>query len=185
MRSRLSPTEIEQLYDQYIFYIISTRRLKYLKKEGRIQEKKSQVLMQYELNQRIEELSLNESVIMTGHRRDVPEILAALDIALFTSIWEGTPIGIVEAMLMGKAIVATKVGGIPELIENGVTGILVKPYDKEAMAKAVTLLINDKKLARTISEMARRRAKGRFGLKTMVSNMTKLYDDFIASKIIQ
>ena len=120
---------------------------------------------------------------MVGHRDDVPQILASLDISLHTSIWEGMPIAIIEAMLMSKAIIATKVGGIPELIEDGVTGILLAPYDREALARSIIKLINDKALAKRMGELARQYARERFTRKTMIENILKLYDSFIALKL--
>lgn len=133
---------------------------------------------------KIKELNLNNKVIMTGYRNDVPEILSAIDISLHTSIWEGTPIAVIEAMMMVKAIVATKVGGIPELIEDGVTGILIPPYDKQAFVDAITTLINDKTLAKRIGETAHQYAKEKFTLESMIENTTKLYNSFIESKIL-
>ncbi|MBL7197571.1 MAG: glycosyltransferase family 4 protein [Candidatus Omnitrophica bacterium] len=135
-----------------------------------------------DIETKIKELDLESSVIMTGHRTDVADMLANLDISLHTSIWEGTPIAIIEAMLSGKAIIATKVGGIPELIEDGVTGILITPYDKEELLEAITTLINDKILAKKIGEAARQYAKEKFSLELMIKNITSLYNSFIESK---
>lgn len=141
-------------------------------------------ILKSDIEVKIKELDLSDNVIMIGCRSDVPEILACLDILLHASIWEGTPILIIEAMLMGKAIIATKVGGVPELIEDGVTGILVPPYDKEALVRAITTLINDKALAKKIGEAARRHAKEKLNFELMIKNITNLYNSFIESKIL-
>ncbi len=131
---------------------------------------------------KIDGLGLNNNVVMTGHRGDVLEIFASLDISLHTSMWEGLPRTIIEAMFMGKPIIATKVGGIPELIEDGITGILIQPNDKEALVSAVATLINDKSLAKRFGDTARVHAKEKFGLGTMIKNMTDLYSALIKSK---
>jgi len=140
-------------------------------------------ILRPDIEAKIRESGLIGSVIMAGHRDDVPEILASLDISLHTSIWEGAPRAVVEAMLMGKPIVATRVGGIPELIEDGVTGILIPSNDKERLLKAVTTLINDRALAGKIGESARRNAKERFALAPMVESITKLYSHFVELKV--
>lgn len=140
-------------------------------------------ILKSDIEAKINELDLNDKVIMIGRRDDIAEIFASLDISLHTSMWEGTPIAIIEAMLMGKAIIATKVGGIPELIEDGITGMLISPYDKKALANAIITLINDKALARKFGEATRQCAKEKFTLKTMIKKTTGLYNSFIESKI--
>lgn len=139
-------------------------------------------ILKRDIELKINELGLSKNVIMLGHRNDVAQILTSLDISLHTSIWEGTPIAIIEAMLMGKAIIATKVGGIPELIEDGVTGILVHPYDTEALSKAIIMLINDKDLAKRLGGAARCYAKEKFALELMIKNTVELYNKFIELK---
>jgi len=133
---------------------------------------------------KINELDLGEDVIMAGHRDDIKEILAALDISLHTSIWEGLPVAIIEAMLMEKAVIATKVGGVPEMIENGITGILTPSYDKKALTEAIAMLINNRPLAKRLGKAARQSAKERFALETMLRNTTILYNSFIDLKNI-
>lgn len=142
-------------------------------------------LLRKEIEAKINELDLNDNVIMIGHRDDVASILSGLDISLHTSIWEGTPLAIIEAMLMGKAIIATNVGGVPELIEDGVTGILVAPYDKDALAEAIIKLINNKALAKRIGEAASKRAKEKFTLKLMLEKISNLYMSFVDSKLLK
>lgn len=140
-------------------------------------------ILKSDIEAKIKELYLENSVIMTGYRQDVPEILASLDIFLSTSFWEGTPKAIVEAMLMAKPIIATEVGGVPELIENGVSGILIPCGDKEALVKAVDRLINDKALAERLGQSARQYAKGKFSLESMIKKIEELYNSFVESKV--
>ena len=135
------------------------------------------------IESKINELNLKDNVIMAGCRYDIPEILASLDISLHTSIWEGAPIAIIEAMLARKAIIATDVGGIPELIENGITGILVPPNDRMALAEAIIKLINDRPRREEMGKKACQYAKEKFTLELMVENTTKLYNSYIELKI--
>lgn len=131
-----------------------------------------------DIENKIKELNLGTNVVMAGHRNDIAEILASVDISLHTSSWEGTPIAIIEAMLMRKAIIATKVGGIPELISDGEAGILIPPNDKKALWEAIMILINDRLLAKKMGENACRYAKEKFNINLMIDNVTRLYDDF-------
>lgn len=103
----------------------------------------------------IKEIGIEESVTLLGWRRDVPDLLRGIDILLHTSRWEGLPRVFPEAMATGLPVVATRVDGAPEAIEEGVTGLLSAPGEIEAMARSVVALIRDPE---------RRRAMGRAGL---------------------
>ena len=139
-------------------------------------------ILRPDIEAKIKELNLDENVIMSGYREDIPEILASLDISLHTSIWEGMPIAIIEAMLSAKPIIATRVGGIPELIEDGVSGLLVPALQAGALSASMERLINDKTLAANMGEVARARAKERFNSDVMMGSITNLYDSFINFK---
>src|SRR5262249_6487222 len=89
----------------------------------------------------VAEAGLAAPGVFLGARRDVPQVLAALDVALCTSDWEGMPISVLEYMAAGKAVVATRVGGIPDLLENGREALLVDRGDPEAVAEAVAQLL--------------------------------------------
>jgi len=138
-----------------------------------------------DIEAKIKELDLSDNVLMLGHRNDVPELLSCLDISIHTSRWEGTPLAIIEAMLMGKAIIATKVGGIPELINDSKTGIIVRSGDRGELAKAIIKLAKDKMLREELGSAARIYAQSEFTIDLMVKNITKLYDNFINTKITQ
>lgn len=99
-----------------------------------------------ELEQLITELNLQDKVILLGWRRDIIELLSACDIFAMTSLWEGLPRTILDAMCRAKPVIANAVGGIPEVIENGKNGFLTKPYDFAATAEKITALLEDEKL---------------------------------------
>jgi glycosyltransferase involved in cell wall biosynthesis len=140
-------------------------------------------ILRQDIETRINELGLNGSVIMTGHRDDIPEILAALDISLHTSIWEGMPVAIIEAMLTGKAIVATNVGGIPELIKDGVTGILIPPDDREGLTEAIVRLLDNKILRETIGNASRKHAIKNFSPELMIKKTADLYSGLVKLRL--
>jgi glycosyltransferase involved in cell wall biosynthesis len=85
----------------------------------------------------VKELNLQQNVKFLGLRRDVPRLLKAADLFLLTSISEGIPLTLIEAMAAGLPIVATNVGGVGEVVENGVTGVLVRVGDSEAIAQQI------------------------------------------------
>ena len=88
-------------------------------------------------------LGLSQSVVFAGYRADIPDILAALDLLVQPSLEEGLPLSLIEGMALAKPIVATAVSGIPEVVENGVTGLLAPPADPAALAQAILELLSN------------------------------------------
>ena len=110
-----------------------------------------------------------------GLRDDVPDALAAADVFVLSSKWEGNPLSVMEAMAAGLPVVATRVGGIPELVEHGVHGMLVPAGDAGAMSHALALLADSPDLRQAWSAAARRRAVESFDIERMVDNYESLY----------
>jgi len=121
------------------------------------------------------ERGLADRVILTGLRKDVPELLAGMDLLAFSSEREGLSIAMLEAMAAGVPIVATRVGGNTELIEDSVSGVLVEPNRPEALARAIVELARDPRRAAAIRGAARARATQRFSLDAMVDAYESLY----------
>jgi glycosyltransferase involved in cell wall biosynthesis len=113
---------------------------------------------------------------LLGRRDDVPEILAGADIFALPTRWEGLPLSIIEAMHAGLPVVATRVGGIPELVEDGRTGFLVPRGDVAAFAEALGKLL-DPELRRKMGEAGRDRARRLFTAERMVRETLALYDE--------
>ena len=128
-----------------------------------------------DVEERVKALGLNNYVRFLGVRTDIPEILAAADVFVLSSRWEGNPLSVMEAMAAGKPVVATAVGGVPELVEEGVSGILVPPQNPEALAEAMIRLAQNSALRRKMGEAARRRAEERFGVERMAREYERLY----------
>ena len=124
----------------------------------------------------VQEHGLEGGVRLLGQRSDIPEILAASDIFVLSSFWEGLPYTIIEAMMAGLPVVATRVGGVPELVEDGVTGFLVPPKDPGALAEALRKLVEDPELRRKMGEAGRKKALKEFTLDRMLRETERVYE---------
>jgi sugar transferase (PEP-CTERM/EpsH1 system associated) len=123
----------------------------------------------------IVEMGLERKVLFLGIRDDVPRLLAAADLFVLSSDYEGVPLSVLEAMAAGKPVVATAVGGVPELVEDGVTGVLVPPRNPEALAKGILRLAKDADLRRRMGKAARERALERFDISRTAREYEALY----------
>jgi len=131
------------------------------------------------------ELNLDSSVLFLGQRNDVPELLPLFDVFVLSSVKEGLPFALLEAMAAARPIVATTVGGIPEVIINGETGLLVPPRDPEALAKAIITLLSDRDRAQRMGLAARERVLAHFTLERMMEETEQLYQQLLARKCPQ
>jgi glycosyltransferase involved in cell wall biosynthesis len=123
----------------------------------------------------VKELSLENEVIFTGFREDINEVLASLDILVMSSVAEGVPQVISQALAMGKGVVASSVGGIPELIRNGSTGLLVPPEDGRSIAEACLKLLGDKSLIRRLGQAGKKLIEEKFSLEAMLDKIEQIY----------
>ena len=129
------------------------------------------------LEQGIARLGLEETVLLLGIRRDVPAVLDALDIAVLSSDYEGSPLSVMEYMAAGKPVVSTSVGGVPELVEEGMHGLLVEPRDPKALAGAVARVLRDPAERERLGEQGRQRQRAEFSLDAMVRRIEELYEE--------
>ncbi len=127
------------------------------------------------------ELGLDGSVDFLGLRNDVPALLSAFDIAVSSSDFEGTPLAVMEYMAAAKPIVATRVGGVPELIDHGVHGLLVEPRDPAALAASIGQLLRDRDYGETLAARARERQRKEFDIEAAVRRIERLYEDLYAA----
>ncbi len=131
--------------------------------------------LRHAVEERIRRLSLQREFILLGWRRDIQRLLASLDVFVLTSLWEGQPICVLEAMLAGVAVVVTDTGGVNEVVKDSYTGFMVTPHDLQSLAeKTVTLLKNDK-LRVCLAKNARDYLGIRFNLEHMVEEHSWLY----------
>jgi glycosyltransferase involved in cell wall biosynthesis len=128
------------------------------------------------------DLGLGSRVIFFGDQRDVGAYLAAFDIAVLTSDTEGCSNFLLEAMALGKPIVATDVGGNRELVYQGESGVLVPPRDGEALAYEIINLLRNPTLARSMGQAGKEKVTTRFSVENMVSQYESLYEDALMEK---
>jgi glycosyltransferase involved in cell wall biosynthesis len=127
------------------------------------------------LERLIRKMGLAESVRLLGERKDAARILSSLDIFILPSLWEGLPYALLEAGAYGKAVVASDVEGIDELIEDGETGILVEPKNSRVLADSIVRLLEEEDFRRRIGENLRRSLLPRYTLSRMVQQTQELY----------
>ncbi len=130
----------------------------------------------------IERHTMRANVRVLGHRDDVPACLAAADVFVLSSHWEGSPVALMEAMAAALPVVSTAVGGIPELVESGREGILVPPGDACAFTAALKHFADDPRSRRAMGEAARARARSSFGVERMVAAYESLYMERSAAR---
>jgi glycosyltransferase involved in cell wall biosynthesis len=119
---------------------------------------------------------LGKNIKFLGQRKDIPEIIKGIDIFVLSSDYEGLPLTILEAMAASKSVVATNVGGIPEAVEDGKTGILVPPKNPDALANAIMKLLKNPRLRKQMGEAGRKRAEKYFTMEKMVKKYEDVYD---------
>jgi glycosyltransferase involved in cell wall biosynthesis len=123
------------------------------------------------------DLRIAHRVVFTGRRDDVPAVTAALDVAVLPSYREAQGLSILEAMALSRPVVASNVGGIPEMITDGLTGLLVPPHDADALAGAISRLLVDHPYADTIGRAGHDMVHDRFCIELMVGAVQTIYDE--------
>ena len=123
----------------------------------------------------VEESGLKENLLFLGRRNDVPQILASCDVAVLPSLAEGLPNAVLEYLATGLPVVATALGGNLEVVEDGVTGLLIPPSDPHALATALSRLLDDSQFAAQIAKAGRESVESRFSFDRLVSEVDALY----------
>lgn len=127
------------------------------------------------LTELTQSLRISDDVQLLGARDDVLDLISALDVAVICSRHEGSPLAVLEYMAVGVPIVATAVGGIPELIDDGVHGVLVEQGRPPALAGAIARLLDDEALAKRLGEQAQQRQRAEYALEVVVRRLEALY----------
>ena len=132
-----------------------------------------------QLQEYVKELNIKDKVIFLGHCNNVIEIVAVFDLLAVTSLSEGFSIAIAEAMALGKPVVATRIGGIPDVVEDGKSGILVPAKDPQKMAEAMERVIRDKDLADSLGQYGLLLCRERFLAPQSADKLRAIYRDLI------
>jgi glycosyltransferase involved in cell wall biosynthesis len=130
-----------------------------------------------DLRRQVRELGLEATVRFLGTRRDLSEIYRALDLFVHPSLWEGLPLALLKAMGAGLPVVATRVSGSLEAVEDGVNGCLVAPGDPDALARTILELYQQPERRRRLGAAARRTVAARYSLEAMLQRLEELYLD--------
>ena len=135
-----------------------------------------------EMEEKARKLGIADKVIFAGWREDVPDMISVMDVVVQPSLNEAVGIALVEAQAQGVPIVATKVGGIPEAVVDGKTGILVPPSDAEKLAEAVSGLLADKAKRAAMGAAGRAWVQDKFRAETMAEKTSALYMELLEKK---
>ncbi len=133
-----------------------------------------------ELENKIRELQIGDRVRLDGERSDVPEMLLSSDLYVATSLWEGNPLSIMEAMAAGLAVIAPGIGGIPDLIDDRLNGILLPPNNLERLVQAIRELIDPPEQRRRLGTAARAKAFETMDVSSMIRAHEDLYESLVA-----
>ncbi|AGA26786.1 glycosyltransferase [Singulisphaera acidiphila] len=132
----------------------------------------------------IRDRGLEAHVRMLGHRLDVPKLLRAADLALLTSVSEGIPLSLIEAMAAGLPVVSTRVGGVPEVVEEGRTGFLAPAGDSVTLAGHLALLAGDRDLRTRLGRAGRERVWAMFSEDQMVASYIQIYREVAGQRAV-
>jgi glycosyltransferase involved in cell wall biosynthesis len=134
--------------------------------------------LEADVRREAERLGLGDTVIFAGFREDVPRLTAAVDVFALSSLHEGLSIALLEAMALAKPPVVTRVGGLPELVDDGRNGLLVPPADAPALATGILTLLQNPALRTSLGLAARQRAAS-FDIRSAVSRMEEVYAELL------
>jgi glycosyltransferase involved in cell wall biosynthesis len=132
-----------------------------------------------ELEGRARELGIAERCVFLGHRSDVPDLLAAADLFVLPSLFEGLPLSVLEAMAARRPVIATAIGGTDEAVIHELTGLLVRPRDPDALASAIRRMRSDPGLARRLAAAGRERVEREFSSVVTAHEVMWIYDEVI------
>jgi glycosyltransferase involved in cell wall biosynthesis len=135
--------------------------------------------LEQEIRQRARDLGLNGTVVFTGFRDDVPRLIRSFDVFALSSVYEGLPIALLEAMALGKPSVVTAAGGTPEVVQHGRHALVVPPKDPGALSEGIVTLLTDAGLRGRIGAAARERAAD-FDIRRAVRRMEQVYEELLA-----
>lgn len=135
--------------------------------------------LRLKLERYAQSLGLKEKVKFTGFRKDIPEILAITDIFVLSTLWEGLPLALLEALASAKPVIASDIESIREVVVNEEVGLLVPPKDPKTLAQAIIKVAKNPKKARNMGENGLRKVKEHFGFEVMAKKTMQLYENLL------
>jgi glycosyltransferase involved in cell wall biosynthesis len=128
------------------------------------------------------EYSLDKDVLFIGHRNDSYDILGLLNLFILPSLSEGTPMVLLEALALERPVVASRVGGIPEVVEHGISGLLVRPGREDEIAQSCITLMDNYDFARHLGAAGRKRVEEQFSAKVMADKVAQVYRTLVGGR---
>ncbi|WP_447979450.1 glycosyltransferase [Candidatus Nitrospira bockiana] len=168
--------------------LVEQKGLKFLLEAGRVvrlRNKRVHFLiagdgpLKDQLEKLAKSLDIHESVSFIGFRDDVQNVLNCMDLYVLPSIFEGTPLGLLEAMLARRAVIATRVASNDEIIDHGVCGLIVPPADPQALADAIMSILGKRDLIERMGERACSKVRTNFSIDAMINKYDNLYQELI------
>lgn len=135
-----------------------------------------------DIRAQVKNLNLAGNVVFAGFRTDAPRLIGAADVFVLPSQFEGLPIAMLEAMALGRPVIASRVGGVPEVISDGVDGLLIDPLSPGQLAEKILAVINCEDLREKLANNALLKVREHFGVKRMVSSTEALYRTVLTEK---
>ena len=130
------------------------------------------------INEYVKSPDLEDVIRMTGFRSDIPEILKNIDLLVLPSLWEGFGLVLIEAMAASKACITTQISSMPEIVQNGETGLIVPVNNPKELANAIIKMLTDKRQLKLYGENGRQRVLKMFTLSRMIDELEQLFRDF-------
>ncbi len=130
----------------------------------------------------IQQQQLEATIVLSGFREDIPELLHAMDVFVLPSLEEGMPQSLLQALAMERAVVASSVGGVPELVRDGKTGFLVSPQDPTALAEKIRLFIQDPVQRKTMGKAGRQVIVRHHSMESMLTKTEALYSSLLEKR---
>ncbi|MEW5975371.1 MAG: glycosyltransferase [Acidobacteriota bacterium] len=134
------------------------------------------------IQERISRMGLDSFAFFTGEREDVVDLLSAMDVFLLTSIFEGLPLSVLEAMSVGLPVIATRVSGTPEAVLHNLTGLLIPPGDSPAVQEALIQLLEDPEKRAWMGEQGQLEVRKHFSKPIMAQQVRDIYENFVAER---
>lgn len=133
--------------------------------------------LEHKLKEEAKNLNITDHVLFLGFREDIHELLKVMDVFVLPSLSEGLPLSLIEAMACSLPNIASNVGGISEVIDDGLNGFIIPPADPEKLADRITYLLKNTQSASKIGKRALQKVKANFDLQTMINNYSRIYNE--------
>jgi glycosyltransferase involved in cell wall biosynthesis len=134
------------------------------------------------LRAQVREYNLDKKVLFLGHRDDGYDILKLIDLFVLPSLNEGIPMVLLEALALARPVIASRVGGIPEVIEDGVSGLLVTPGREDELAQSCVALMDNYNFAQELGIAGRKRVEERFSARVMAEKVAEVYRTLVCGE---